>query len=68
VVIVNHGSRFFTVYGQLSERFREKGDSLKAGEVIGRLGPTASGEGPKLYFEIRRAGNQVDPLKWVKVH
>ena len=66
-IVINHGSRFFTVSAHLSERYKEKGDRVEEGTVIGLLGHTGPFEKPRLYFEIRRAGTPLNPLKWVKV-
>jgi septal ring factor EnvC (AmiA/AmiB activator) len=38
------------------------------GDVIGLLGQIDSRKGPRLYFEIRKAGANLDPLKWLKVN
>jgi septal ring factor EnvC (AmiA/AmiB activator) len=67
-VIINHGSRYFTVSAYLSERHRKEGDMVKRGDVIGLLGDAGPSENPQLYFEIRRAGTPLNPLRWVKVH
>jgi septal ring factor EnvC (AmiA/AmiB activator) len=67
-VIINHGSRYFTVFAYLAERHRKEGDMVQRGEVIGLLGDAGPSDNPQLYFEIRRAGTPLDPLKWVKVH
>ncbi|MGD8229637.1 MAG: peptidoglycan DD-metalloendopeptidase family protein, partial [Desulfobacteraceae bacterium] len=67
-IVINHGSRFFTVSAHLSDRFREEGDMVEKGTVIGLLGHTGPFEKPRLYFEIRRAGTPLNPLTWVKVN
>jgi septal ring factor EnvC (AmiA/AmiB activator) len=67
-VIINHGSRFFTISAYLAERHKKEGDMVKENEVIGLLGDAGPSENPQLYFEIRRAGTPLDPLRWVKVH
>ena len=67
IIVINHGSRFFTLSAQLSERDKEKGDMVKKGDVIGLLGQTGSSLGPSLYFEIRRKGENLDPYDWLKV-
>ncbi len=66
-IVINHGSRFFTVSAHLSERYKEEGDAVEMGTVIGLLGHSGPFEKPRLYFEIRRAGRPLNPLKWVKV-
>jgi septal ring factor EnvC (AmiA/AmiB activator) len=66
IVVINHGSRFFTVSAHLSERGKQKGDLVEQGEMIGLLGETGSLTGPNLYFEIRKGDDNLDPLKWLK--
>jgi septal ring factor EnvC (AmiA/AmiB activator) len=66
VVVINHGSRFFTISALLSERKKGKGDLVKAGDVIGLVSGNGSANGGMLYFEIRKAGRNLDPLKWLK--
>ena len=67
-IVINHGSRFFTVSAHLSERHKEEDDMVEEGVVIGLLGSTGPFEKPQLYFELRRAGTPLNPLKWVKVN
>ena len=67
-IVINHGSRFFTVSAHLSERYKEAGDMVEKGSAIGSLGHTGPFEEPRLYFEIRRAGTPLNPMKWVKVN
>jgi septal ring factor EnvC (AmiA/AmiB activator) len=68
IIIINHGARFFTISAHLSQRHTEKGASVAGGEVIGRLGQTGLIDRPLLYFEMRRAGANLDPLVWLKLH
>ena len=65
MIILNHGSRYFTISARLSKRNKKEGEMVKAGEVIGFLGPSDGINLPKLYFEIRLGENPLDPAKWV---
>ena len=38
---------------------------VEEGEVIGEVGDTGSLKGPYLYFEIRHAGEAIDPAPWL---
>ena len=67
IIIINHGSRYFSVSAHLAERDKEEGEIVDEGEVIGYLGEPESSTNPRLYFEIRKGGSNVDPLKWLKV-
>jgi len=42
-----------TLYGHLSELYVKPGDSVRQGEVIGRVGSTGLSTGPHLHFELR---------------
>jgi septal ring factor EnvC (AmiA/AmiB activator) len=68
IIIINHGARFFTISAHLSRRFTGKGATVAGGEVIGLLGQTGLVDRPLLYFEMRRAETNLDPLTWLKLH
>lgn len=61
VVIVDHGSSFFSIYGELGKVLKEKGAAVGAGETIAR-----SGGGGKFYLELRRGTEALDPMVWLK--
>ncbi|MGE5173748.1 MAG: murein hydrolase activator EnvC family protein [Betaproteobacteria bacterium] len=65
LVILDHGSGFYTLYGNLSRLDLAKGERVAKGQVIGLAGETGSLKGSKLYFEIRRNGEAQDPLLWL---
>ena len=64
LVIVEHGASAFTLYGHLSEATVVEGAVVKAGDVVGRVGLTPTGDAA-LYFEVRIDGRPVDPLQWL---
>lgn len=66
LVIVNHGSGYHTLYGNLSEIFSRAGDIIKANQVIGKVGTSGILNAPGLYFEIRYNGKPLDPIQWLK--
>jgi septal ring factor EnvC (AmiA/AmiB activator) len=68
IIIINHGSRFFTISSLLSERDKEEGDTVREGEVIGKVAKAEAKGGRRLYFEIRSAGKNEDPLKWLRLN
>lgn len=64
VVIVNHGERYFTIAGLLRKRLKREGDLVKEGDAVGMVGGRDHAGGGRLYFEIRRGGETLDPEKW----
>jgi len=65
LVILDHGSQTFSLYGDLLEISVKKGAHVEHGQPIGKVGPTPSGSNA-LYFELRVDGQPVDPLQWLK--
>jgi septal ring factor EnvC (AmiA/AmiB activator) len=66
LVIVNHGSGYHSLYGNLSEIFSRVGDIIKENQVIGKVGTSGILNAPGLYFEIRYKGKPLDPIQWLK--
>ena len=65
VVIVDHGGRFYTLYGHLASVDVSKGAAVQAGDDIGTVGMAPTGT-PSLYFEVRIDGRPADPVQWLK--
>jgi murein DD-endopeptidase MepM/ murein hydrolase activator NlpD len=65
VIILEHQGSYSTVYGHLSAFAKglRKGQHVRQGEVIGRVGATGLATGPHLHYEFRLNGVQRDPLK-----
>jgi len=66
LIIVNHGSGYHTLYGNLSEIFSHVGDIIKENQVIGKVGTSGVLNAPGLYFEIRYKGKPLDPTQWLR--
>ena len=65
IVILDHGARTFSLYGNLLDIGVSKGAHVDRGAPVGTSGASATG-GPGLYFELRIDGQPVDPLQWLK--
>jgi septal ring factor EnvC (AmiA/AmiB activator) len=63
-VILDHGDRYFSLYGDLGSVDVHVGDSVAAGARVGTVG-SLDGEPPNLYFEIRRNATTLDPGPWL---
>ena len=65
LVILDHGSQAFSLYGDLLEMAVSKGSRIDKGQLVGSAGATPAGVAG-LYFELRIDGQPVDPLQWLK--
>ena len=64
ILIIEHGGRYHTLLAGLDRIYAVVGQWLLAGEPVGVLGSPQSGR-PELYFELRRAGQPINPLPWL---
>lgn len=67
VVYIDHGAGLVTAYLHLSEQLVEEGDTVEAGQVIGRVGATGRVTGPHLHWIARYGGITVNPLSLLEI-
>ncbi|MGE5246713.1 MAG: murein hydrolase activator EnvC family protein, partial [Verrucomicrobiota bacterium] len=60
VLIVQHGSGLFSVYGKLDSFLVRQGQAVEKGQAVGRLPESPSGKSV-LYLELRAGGTAIDP-------
>lgn len=60
-LLVGHDSGYQTFYGHLLDWSVHQGDTVLAGQRIGRVGTGGRSTGPHLHFEVRQHGQRVDP-------
>jgi murein DD-endopeptidase MepM/ murein hydrolase activator NlpD len=65
MVEIDHGHGLVTRYGHLSAIDVSVGDTVRIGQVVGRLGSTGRSTGPHLHYETRVDGEAVDPQKFL---
>lgn len=66
-VILDHGGGISTFYLHIMKGgiLVKEGQSVKAGDVIAKVGSTGLSTGPHLHFEVRKDGERQNPLKYV---
>jgi murein DD-endopeptidase MepM/ murein hydrolase activator NlpD len=66
LIEIDHGNGLSTRYGHLSEILVREGQSIKVGQIIGRIGSTGRSTGPHLHYETRNDGDAVDPRRFLR--
>ncbi|WP_237393913.1 M23 family metallopeptidase [Pseudarthrobacter sp. ATCC 49987] len=64
-VEIDHGNGLITTYNHLEAIAVKKGDSIRVGEVIARVGTTGSSTGCHLHFETILNGSHRNPHDWI---
>ena len=65
-VEVNHGNGYSTLYAHNKKNLVKVGETVKKGQVLALLGSTGRSSGPHVHFEVRRNGQAVNPMKFVR--
>lgn len=65
-VVINHGHGIATVYIHMDRILVKKGEWVKQGHLIGRIGSSGIATGPHLHFGISVNNVRVDPEQWVQ--
>lgn len=63
-VLLDHGQGVFSAYFHLDTALVERGDAIRAGKTIGRVGATGLATGPHLHYGVYIHGRDVDPAAW----
>ncbi len=66
-VVLDHGLSLFSLFAHLSEIGVKVGDTVSAGDVIGKVGATGRVTGPHLHWTVRINGARIDPLSLLSV-
>lgn len=63
---IDHGDGYSTRYGHASKLFVSVGDTVNAGDVIGKVGTTGRSSGTHLHFEVNSGGTHLNPLNFIR--
>lgn len=66
LVEVDHGHGFKSRYGHLRSITVSKGDTIRTGDLVGRMGSTGRSTGDHLHYEVWYNGRPYDPNKFLK--
>lgn len=66
LIIIRHPDDYYTAYAHNSRHLVKKGQKIKKGKVIAKVGTTGRSSGPHLHFEIRRRQTARNPLFFLR--
>ncbi|AIT26822.1 peptidase M23 family protein [Bordetella holmesii 44057] len=61
MVEIDHGNGLITRYAHASRLLVKAGDVVERGQEVARVGSSGRSTGPHLHFEVRLAGQPLDP-------
>jgi lipoprotein NlpD len=64
LIILKHSDNLLSAYGHNSTLLVAEGEYVSAGQMIAKMGSSGTSR-TELYFEIRKDGKPVDPLKYL---
>ena len=64
VVLLRHGSGWITIYGNADKLLVKRGQAVKIGQAIARVGTTgtSAGDQPQTFFEVLQGKKPVNPM------
>jgi murein DD-endopeptidase MepM/ murein hydrolase activator NlpD len=65
MVVLEHAQGFTTLYAHNQKNLVRKGDWVKQGTPIARLGSSGRSTGPHLHFEVKRHGRHLNPANFL---
>ena len=65
-VLMNHGNGYYTIYMHASKLCVTPGEIVVEGEKIAEVGSTGRSTGPHLHFGVRKNGEYVNPMDYLK--
>jgi murein DD-endopeptidase MepM/ murein hydrolase activator NlpD len=65
LILIRDGSGLVTAYAHADAVAVRQGQTVREGQVIGRVGRTGAVSTPQLHFQVRRDGRPVDPMRYL---
>ena len=63
LVLIKHAGGWVTAYAHTDQVAVRRGDKVRRGQIIGRVGSTGNVASPQLHFEVRKGTQAVDPTR-----
>lgn len=63
MLLLKHADGWVTAYAHNQELLVQRGDRVRRGQMIARVGSSGSVDRPQLHFELRKGKQAVDPMR-----
>jgi murein DD-endopeptidase MepM/ murein hydrolase activator NlpD len=65
LVLIKHSGRWISAYAHSAVILVKRGQIVRRGQIIARVGSTGNVARPQLHFELRRGDEPVDPKRYL---
>ncbi len=65
LILIRHSNGWITAYAHNSSVLVKKGQTIKRGQAISRVGQSGGVNRPQLHFEMRKGSRAVNPVKYL---
>ncbi|MBL0931909.1 MAG: peptidoglycan DD-metalloendopeptidase family protein, partial [Alphaproteobacteria bacterium] len=65
LLLLRHDGGYVTAYAHADELLGQRGDNVRRGQTIGRVGSSGGVATPQLHFEVRRGTRAVNPTEYL---
>ena len=63
LLLLKHSDSWITAYAHNESLLVKRGDKIKKGQIIAKVGSSGSVKDPQLHFELRKGKKAIDPIK-----
>lgn len=64
---IDHGNGYTTKFAHMKKILVKRGDKVKRGDAIGKVGSSGRSTGPHLHYEVCLSGKPINPSKFMRV-
>ena len=65
LLLLKHTGGWITAYAHNDTLLVKRGDKIKKGQTIAKVGSSGSVQNPQLHFELRKGKKAIDPIKYL---
>jgi murein DD-endopeptidase MepM/ murein hydrolase activator NlpD len=66
MLLIKHAGGWITAYAHNEKLLVSRGDKVRKGQIVARVGSSGSVSKPQLHFELRKGKQAVNPRKYLR--